>query len=66
MTGWCSWHRGEATEVVAVRVVEQGSGPGLTVYACPACCRMHRLTPIGRSGTQLGGQPEPHPGPRRP
>ncbi|GAA4684396.1 hypothetical protein GCM10023324_43640 [Streptomyces youssoufiensis] len=56
MTGWCSWHRGEVADAIAVRVIEQTSGPGRPVYACRACCRYHRLTPIRTADAAPAGQ----------
>ncbi|MEU3962939.1 hypothetical protein AB0F42_24555 [Streptomyces buecherae] len=56
MTGWCSWHRGVATDAVAVRLIDRTSGPGRPVYACPTCCRRHHLTPISRTAAAPAGQ----------
>ncbi|GAA4688288.1 hypothetical protein [Streptomyces youssoufiensis] len=53
---FCSWHRGEAVDAVPVRIIEQTAGPGRSVYACLACCRYHRLTPIARGAAAPAGQ----------
>lgn len=35
--GWCSWHKGMAEDVRLIQAVEQGSGPGMSFFACPRC-----------------------------
>jgi hypothetical protein len=47
-TGWayCSWHRAYSATAVLVRIIEQGSGPGVSMYACAPCRKVYRLTPI--------------------
>jgi hypothetical protein len=44
--GWCHWHKGMSSTVVLVQVVEQGSGPGATLYACRPCREQRGLTPF--------------------
>ncbi|WAZ26331.1 hypothetical protein STRCI_007895 [Streptomyces cinnabarinus] len=44
--GFCAWHKNFARGVRLVRVIEQGSGPGAGLYACPPCLGRHNLTPL--------------------
>lgn len=44
--GWCHWHGGNAEGIRLITVVEQGSGSGITHFACPPCMALHRLTPF--------------------
>jgi hypothetical protein len=46
MTRWCSWHDGNTTDPVLIHVVEVGSGPSGSVYACQGCIEAHRLKPL--------------------
>lgn len=44
--GFCSWHDRFADDVRLIDVVEQGSGPGGTQYACGPCRTKHGLVPF--------------------
>ncbi|MET8478179.1 hypothetical protein ABZV68_13350 [Streptomyces clavifer] len=44
--GWCHWHEGGSGTAVLVRVIEQGSGPGATLYACAPCREQRGLVPF--------------------
>jgi hypothetical protein len=44
--GWCAWHEGNARGVRLIRAIEQGSGPGGNLFACPSCCRVYDLVPF--------------------
>lgn len=44
--GWCSWHDGHAEGVRLIHAVEQASGPGMNLSACPDCRTAHKLTPL--------------------
>lgn len=44
--GWCAWHLGIATGVRLINIIEQGSGPGRTQFACPPCMDQHGLVPL--------------------
>ncbi|MGH3309100.1 MAG: hypothetical protein ACRDP3_00665 [Streptomyces sp.] len=37
--GYCAWHKGWAEDVALAVVIEQGSGPGGSAYACLPCAR---------------------------
>ncbi|MGH3313070.1 MAG: hypothetical protein ACRDP3_21205 [Streptomyces sp.] len=37
--GYCAWHKGQADDVAPAVVIEQGSGPGGSAYACLPCAR---------------------------
>jgi hypothetical protein len=41
---WCHWHRGYADTGRLIIAVEQGSGPGVHLYACSDCRKEYRLT----------------------
>lgn len=43
---WCSWHNGYSRTARLVRAVEQGSGPGVSMFACAPCRKAHRLAPL--------------------
>ncbi|MGW4021076.1 hypothetical protein [Streptomyces sp. NPDC005009] len=43
--GWCAWHQGHAGGVRLIDVIEQGSGPGHTHYACSPCRVTYGLVP---------------------
>ncbi|WP_228988579.1 hypothetical protein [Streptomyces sp. DH8] len=43
--GWCDWHEGPSGTAVLIQAIEQGSGPGLTRYACAPCREQRRLVP---------------------
>ncbi|WP_371670039.1 hypothetical protein OG985_21805 [Streptomyces sp. NBC_00289] len=44
--GYCSWHAGYAEGVRLIHAIEQGSGPGRTVFACAPCREQFRLVPL--------------------
>jgi len=44
--GWCHWHKGPSGTAVLIRVIEQGSGPGATLYACAPCREQRSLAPF--------------------
>ncbi|MFI5754302.1 hypothetical protein [Streptomyces sp. NPDC051569] len=46
-TGWCDWHVGPSETAVLIDVIEQGSGPGITWFACAPCREQRRLVPYG-------------------
>ena len=43
---WCNWHRGYSTGARLVRIIEAGSGPGASMYACTLCREEHGLVPV--------------------
>lgn len=44
--GWCAWHDGYAGGVRLIRVHEQGSGVGGSLFACGPCREAHALVPL--------------------
>ncbi|MFI5755604.1 hypothetical protein [Streptomyces sp. NPDC051569] len=42
---WCDWHAGPSETAVLIDVIEQGSGPGITRFACAPCREQRGLTP---------------------
>lgn len=44
--GYCHWHQASARGIRLIDAIEQGSGPGITYYACPPCINLHRLVPL--------------------
>lgn len=44
--GWCHWHQGHSEGIRLIDVIEQGSGSGITHFACGPCIRDYRLTPF--------------------
>lgn len=44
--GWCAWHQNYARGVRLVRAVEQGSGPGASLFACRPCREAYDLAPL--------------------
>lgn len=44
--GFCHWHQDSARGIRLIDAIEQGSGPGITYYACPPCIQTHRLVPL--------------------
>ncbi|MGN7136757.1 hypothetical protein [Streptomyces pseudogriseolus] len=44
--GWCAWHEGHAEGVRLIDVIEQGSGSGITHFACGPCRTIYGLTPF--------------------
>lgn len=44
--GYCHWHAGHTHGVRLIDAIEQGSGSGITYYACPDCIKLHRLVPL--------------------
>ncbi|MFD7445826.1 hypothetical protein [Streptomyces sp. NPDC059909] len=43
---YCNWCQRTSPNAVAVRIVHANSGPGMTLYACPACRTIFRLRPL--------------------
>lgn len=43
---WCSWHGAHSTGARLIHIVEQGSGPGASLYACAPCRDKHGLVPF--------------------
>lgn len=48
---WCSWHQTTAY-ALPVRIIEEGSGRGGTLYACRACRQKHGLFTITQTAAQ--------------
>lgn len=49
MTHHCSIHRGDipaSVTAVLVSAIEQGSGPGIPIYACQPCVDRHKVVPF--------------------
>lgn len=46
MVAWCSWCDGVSDTVRLVAFVEQGTGPGGSLYACQPCRDVHGLIPV--------------------
>lgn len=49
MTQHCSIHRGDIpfdVKAVLVSAIEQGSGPGIPIYACQPCVTKHKVVPF--------------------
>lgn len=46
---WCHWHQGYTATGLLIAAIEQGSGPGTSLYACEPCRTEHRLTPWNES-----------------
>jgi hypothetical protein len=44
--GWCHWHQGFAAGVRLIGVIEQGSGSGITHFACGPCRKVYDLVPF--------------------
>jgi hypothetical protein len=44
--GFCAWHQGHAEGVRLIDVIEQGSGSGITHFACGPCITVNGLTPF--------------------
>jgi hypothetical protein len=56
---WCRIHRGPITgdtEAVLISAVEQGSGPGIPIYACRPCADS-RSEPTGEDAPVPYGAP---------
>ncbi|WP_255954654.1 hypothetical protein [Streptomyces odontomachi] len=47
---WCQWHEGYTATGLMVGAIEQGSGPGMSVYACAPCRQEHDLRPWSETG----------------
>lgn len=43
--GECCLCRRHAPERIVVRIIEQGSGPGASAFACPPCARAEAAKP---------------------
>lgn len=63
MTQHCSIHRGDIPDgvtAVMVSAIEQGSGPGIPIYACQPCVDQHKVVPFAElpaGDVQAYGQP---------
>ncbi|MEF9904764.1 hypothetical protein [Streptomyces sp. P9-A2] len=44
--GWCHWHQGNTDGIRLIDVIEQGSGSGITHFACAPCRGVHGLVPF--------------------
>ncbi|MER7738906.1 hypothetical protein ABTX34_11365 [Streptomyces sp. NPDC096538] len=44
--GWCHWHQGHADGIRLIDVIEQGSGSGITHFACGPCIVANGLVPF--------------------
>ncbi|MGW0293288.1 hypothetical protein [Streptomyces tuirus] len=44
--GYCCWHGREAADVRLIDVIEENSGPGRALFACPPCREAFRLVPF--------------------
>jgi len=44
--GLCHWHQGYAAGVRLIDVIEQGSGSGITHFACGPCRARYGLVPF--------------------
>lgn len=44
--GWCAWHQGNSRGVRLIQAIEQGSGPGGSLYACHPCRQAYSLVPL--------------------
>lgn len=42
----CDWCKERAVDARLVGFVEQGSGPGVNLFACPTCRDLHGLVPL--------------------
>ncbi|MFJ6319721.1 hypothetical protein ACIQJW_26925 [Streptomyces californicus] len=45
---WCDWHKGPSGTAVLVDAIEQGSGPGVTRFACAPCREQRGLVPFSK------------------
>jgi hypothetical protein len=63
VTRWCSWHEAFTTDPVLIAIVEVGSGPSGSVYACRPCIEAHRLTPLLDQPEERDGSPQWEPRP---
>jgi hypothetical protein len=61
MTRWCSWHEGNTTDPVLIAIVEVGSGPSGSVYACGPCVQAYRLKPLLDQPVDGDGSPQCEP-----
>ncbi len=44
--GYCHWHQGHAEGIRLIDAIEQGSGSGITHFACAPCRTRYRLIPF--------------------
>lgn len=44
--GLCHWHGGYASGIRLIYAIEQGSGSGITHFACGPCRERHGLVPF--------------------
>ncbi|MFF0227572.1 hypothetical protein [Streptomyces sp. NPDC004629] len=44
--GWCTWHKGAADGIRLISAIEQGSGPGVGLFACGPCRDVYGLVPL--------------------
>lgn len=44
--GWCAWHQGHAEGIRLIDAIEQGSGSGITHFACAPCRARYGLVPL--------------------
>lgn len=55
----CAWHRAhvETAEATLVGAIEQGSGPGIAVYACGRCIDRYGIVPLRDHPPESMGEP---------
>jgi hypothetical protein len=61
VTHHCSIHRGDVpggVEAVLVGAIEQGSGPGIGIYACRPCADQHHVVPFAEPDDEGLRRPE--------
>ncbi|WP_169317224.1 hypothetical protein [Actinacidiphila oryziradicis] len=64
MSAVCTWCRKSTRAPVAVGIVERGTGPSGTTYACPACKTRRRIIPMADWKHVGDGWPQFYPGPK--
>lgn len=60
MTQHCTIHRGDipaGVKAVLVSAIEQGSGPGIPIYACQPCVAKHKVVPFAGDDDSGPGRP---------
>ncbi|MCS0637069.1 hypothetical protein NX801_15645 [Streptomyces sp. LP05-1] len=51
--GWCHWHQDSSDTALAVRSIDQGTGPGKSLYACARCRRQYGLAPLAETDAAM-------------
>lgn len=44
--GYCSWHGGDTDTARLINAIEQGTGPGIGLFACAPCRDQYKLVPL--------------------